>query len=97
MIVVCHWNMQSWGENIGVYLMVTAAVWSVSVVRPCQTPAEWGLRISGLLFWQKPCPYSPSALKAGWLQFLARISDVFSLFTHCATSLWYKTGVIELR
>lgn len=88
MIVICHWNVQSWGENTSVYLMVVFAVWSASLVQQCLSPSEKGPHVSGLLFWPKPHPYSPPSLKAGWLQFPARISDAFSLFTHCATSLF---------
>lgn len=87
MIVICPWNMQSWGENAGVCLLVMFAGGSASLVQQCLTPAEQGPRISGLLFWQKPHPYSPSSLKAVWLQVPPGFFDAFSLFTHCAASL----------
>lgn len=68
----------------------TGAVWcsAASLVQPCPALVVWGPLLPGLFFGKSPLSTPPFPLK---------LSDAFSLLTPCATSLWYKTGVTELR
>lgn len=70
------------GENRG------SVMSAASLVQLCPALAAWGPLLSGLFFGKSPLSTPPFPLK---------LSDAFSLLTPYATSLWYKTGVTELR